>query len=272
VTPPTTHLGILTANIGNPSPQRAERQLAWLAGRPEQILVLTETADSKGCAWLAERFTAAGYVVTFPTPVHRERGVMIVSRVGAAATTPLPDVGYLPHRAASVTVATSDGALDIIGLYVPSRDATPVKTERKQQFIQACRDRLPAAGDRMRLILGDFNILEPGHQPRYPIFKPFEYGFYDWFAANGYLDAWRAHHPDGFHYSWVGRTGDGYRYDHAFVSTVLRDRLVGCDYVDDPRTVNSLSDHSALSVRLAVQPADPLLVSDPTEPEQSVLF
>lgn len=272
-TPPTPHLGILTANIGNPSPQRAERQLAWLASRPEHVLVLTETADSKGCALLAERFGAAGYAVAFPVPEHRERGVMIVSRAGfTTAAAAVADVGYLPHRAVSVTVATDAGPLDVVGLYVPSRDATQAKTERKQRFIQACRDQLPPGGEHMRLVVGDFNILEPGHQPRYPIFKAFEYGFYDWFGTNGYLDAWRAHHPEGFHYSWVGRTGDGYRYDHTFASTALQDRLVGCEYVDDFRTTEFLSDHSALSARLALRPVGALLVSDPTEPEQSALF
>ena len=35
-------ISLLTFNIGNPSEQRAERQLTWLATRPEQILVLTE--------------------------------------------------------------------------------------------------------------------------------------------------------------------------------------------------------------------------------------
>jgi exodeoxyribonuclease III len=41
-------LSFLTFNIGNPSAQRAQRQLAWLADRPEQVLVLTETKASAG--------------------------------------------------------------------------------------------------------------------------------------------------------------------------------------------------------------------------------
>ena len=42
-------LSLLTFNIGNPSPERARRQLAWLASRDEQVLVLTETKASAGC-------------------------------------------------------------------------------------------------------------------------------------------------------------------------------------------------------------------------------
>jgi exodeoxyribonuclease III len=36
-------------------------------------------------------------------------------------------------------------------------------------------------------------------------------------------DAFRHLHPHACEYSWVGRTGDGYRYDHAFCSQALRD-------------------------------------------------
>ncbi|MBS2548362.1 hypothetical protein KGQ19_15965 [Catenulispora sp. NL8] len=272
--PLTPQLGILTANIGNPSLLRAERQLAWLATRPEHILVLTETADSVGCALLAERFTGAGHTVAFPTPTRGERGVMIISRAQTVTTTRPLDVGFLPHRAVSLAVGTDAGTVEVIGLYVPSRDAGAAKTERKRLFIQACRDHLPGAGDDLRLIVGDFNILEPDHNPRYRIFQPFEYDFYRWFATAGYTDAWRSLNREGDpHYSWVGRTGDGYRYDHAFTSAGLHSRLIECEYVDDPRTGKAaLSDHSALSVRLALATDELLLVSDPTVSDQQALF
>ena len=56
-------LSLLTLNIGNPSPDRAQRQLAWLIRREEDVLVLSETKASAGCRLLAEEFTAAGYAV-----------------------------------------------------------------------------------------------------------------------------------------------------------------------------------------------------------------
>ena len=77
----TSGLTFLTFNIGNPSELRAQRQLAWLAGRPEHVLVLAETKDSAGCRFLAGAFTTAGWHVTFPVPGPGEYGVMIISRV-----------------------------------------------------------------------------------------------------------------------------------------------------------------------------------------------
>lgn len=267
----TTTLDVLTFNLNNPSRERAERQLDYLAARPEPVLVLTETADSAGCDLLASRFTAAGYSVTFPRPGRGERGVMVVSRI---ATRPGPaEAAYLPHRCVSVTVDSDEGEVDVIGLYVPSRDATEVKTARKRAFLDQLRTGLPP-GTGLRLVLGDLNILEPAHTPRYRFFQRFEYAAYEWFGMAGYRDAFRVLHPDALEYSWVGRTGDGYRYDHAHASTGLVTALRGCSYVHDVRTgPNRLTDHSALTVSLALRPAAPLTVTDPTradEPEPAL--
>ncbi|MHA5049514.1 tyrosine-type recombinase/integrase [Streptomyces sp. SD15] len=74
----------------------------------------------------------------------------------------------------------------------------------------------------------------------------------------------RALNPQAAEYSWVGRTGDGYRYDHAHASKALATALRACAYVHDVRTgQDRLTDHSALSVSLAVRPAVPLTVTAP---------
>jgi hypothetical protein len=133
-------LSLLTCNIGNPSEERARRQLAWLAERDERVLVLTETKASSGC-----------------------------------------------------------------------------------QF--EC----------------DFNrALVTEH---------------------GFIDAYRHLHPDEVEHSWVGRTGDGYRYDHAFCSAILGAAITDCAYVHRPRE-DQLSDHSALTARLNLEPLPALPVSD----------
>ena len=54
-------LRLLALNIANPSPTRAQRQLAWLRERPEDVLVLSETKNSKGCAQLLVGLQDAGW-------------------------------------------------------------------------------------------------------------------------------------------------------------------------------------------------------------------
>lgn len=78
----------------------------------------------------------------------------------------------------------------------------------------------------------------------------------------GLIDTFRALHPERIEHSWVGRTGDGYRYDHVHCTADLAAKLVSCDYLHQTR-VDRLSDHSALSVRLAIEPSEPLITSAP---------
>ena len=172
---------------------------------------------------------------------------MIISSVAAAPDGFGDQIGYLPSRAAAVILPAPGGPLRVIGLYVPSRDASAEKTERKRKWLAACDAALASATAAMSAIVaGDLNILEPGHQPRYPFFAPFEYDFYQALAGtHGLTDAFRHLHPDDAEYSWVGRTGDGYRYDHAFCSRPLCDLITDCRYLHQPRQ-DKLSDHSAL--------------------------
>jgi exodeoxyribonuclease-3 len=256
-------MSLLTLNIANPSPERAERQLSWLAGRGEDVLILTETKDSAGCRLLANAFTTAGYHVTYPVPDNGDYGVMIASKAEARTDDFGSRVGYLPSRAAAIILAAPAGPIHIIGAYAPSRDASAEKTERKRKWLDACLSALTSRPIGSAVFLGDLNVLEPGHQPHYPFFAPFEYDFYRQLTNScDLVDAFRAQHPDTVEHSWVGRTGDGYRYDHAHCSPDLADKLLACDYVHQPR-IDRLSDHSALSVRLAVDPVEKLITSDP---------
>ncbi len=271
-------LGLLTFNIGNPSPARAERQLGWLATRDEDVLVLTETRASRGCQLLADRFAAAGYTVVFPQPEQGEYGTMIVARIASHPGTWASKLDYLPARAAGITLPVRGGGVEVVGLYVPSRDASQAKVERKRRFLECCLDAFASGAPEQEprgtdvVLLGDLNIVEPDHQPRYRFFQPFEYAFYRRLEDLGLVDAFRYLHPGRVEHSWVGRTGDGYRYDHAFVSKALLDGRDGCAYLHQPRELR-LSDHSALTLRLRVRRPARLVVSDPAvSPASPSLF
>ena len=253
----TAALSFLTLNIGNPSEQRARRQLTWLTARPEHVLVLTETKASAGCQLLADGLTDAGWQVHYPVPEPGGYGVMIATTVRAEPGQFGDRVGYLPARATSVLLPLPSGPLEVIGAYVPSRDARPEKTERKRIWLARCQTALAEREPRYpALFLGDLNILEPDHKPRYPFFAPFEYDFYQALVTDLHMtDVFRHHQGDAVEHSWVGRTGDGYRYDHAFCSTDLDHLISGCDYLHHTRH-DKLTDHSGLAAQLAVEPPE----------------
>jgi exodeoxyribonuclease-3 len=249
-------LSMLTLNIGSPSAERAHRQLAWLATRHEDVLVLTETRASDGCKHLADAFRTAGYAVLYPKPGPTEYGVMIVSKVPVQVDPIGKMLGYLPNRVTGVMISTQSGLLRILGTYVPTRDATAEKTERKRRWLSEFSAALGAAGladaGTQTVVLGDLNVVEPDHEPPYTTFRWFEYDFYRGLTdKHGLVDAYRHLNPDRVEHSWIGRTGDGYRYDHAHCSKELAEELVECEYVHEPRTTR-LTDHSGLTLQFSL--------------------
>jgi exodeoxyribonuclease-3 len=257
----TSGLSLLTFNIANPSAQRAERQLTWLAARDEDILILTETKASDGCRLLADNFRSAGYAVIYPEPEPGEYGSMIISKVRVEPLDLGARIGYLPARVAAATLPNPSGTVRVVGVYVPPRDGSVAKTERKQKWLTACLAALAEDVPTPTVLMGDLNVIEPGHQPHYPYFVPFEYDFYRALVnEHGLVDAYRHLQPGAIEHSWVGRTGNGYRLDHALCSATLRDRIAACQYIHEAR-LERLSDHSALTMRLNV-PASKALPID----------
>ncbi|HEY3368885.1 MAG TPA: endonuclease/exonuclease/phosphatase family protein [Symbiobacteriaceae bacterium] len=241
---------LLCWNIGNPSVERAGRQAEWLRARREDVLVLTEAKSSDGCAFLERYFCSFGRYVAFERPLNNDYGVMMISRGPFRKGPSLKPADYLHARMAVIDIPSHLGDLEIMGLYVPSRDATEAKKHRKRSFLeQTSRFLAEQLPGQRKIVCGDLNVLEPDHVPRYSVFERWEYDFYSGLGQFGLHDAFRLHHPRELAYSWVGRTGDGYRYDHAFVSQDLLSHVGECYYLDEPRTAR-LSDHSAILLHL----------------------
>ena len=237
-------------NIANPSLERASKQAEWLRKRSENILVLTEAKQSKGCIFLERYFRAYGYNVVFPKPEGKEFGVIIVSKYSLTPSNFSAQVNYLQARAVSIKLNLPSGELEIIGVYVPSRDSSHEKIDKKKRFLKGLANALETTPRfSNRIFCGDLNILEPAHIPHYPFFEEWEYDFYSNLTKHQLGDAFRYLYPLIQEYSWVGRTGDGYRYDHCFVSENLFPLLKRCYYLHEPREIR-LSDHSALIVEL----------------------
>lgn len=141
--------------------------------------------------------------------------------------------------------------IHIIGLYVPSRDRSDEKIERKKMFLVETAKHINKLKKMPCIICGDLNILEKDHIPHYSTFFDWEYAFYDYFNKQSYTDAFRYCYPQKNDYSWVGRTNDGYRYDHCFVTKDIKSNIKDCFYVHETRS-RSLTDHSAIVVHLEI--------------------
>ena len=257
---------LLTMNIGNPSLQRVKQQIEWIKNRQESVFVLTETKLSEGCLFLEEHLGESGktifdfgrdpeFHVYFPKSRTGDLGVMILSRFPITEVRSCFDEeSRFFSRFLDVCIDYDDTKLGIMGLYVPSRDSSEAKVARKKQFVVDLLQYIKHRKEQHRepcIICGDLNVLERDHVPHYSTFLKWEYDFYDRFSHFGFVDSFRLLHPNINEYSWVGRTNDGYRYDHCFVSKDIQDKIVNCSYVHETRKI-PLTDHSAMVLELAL--------------------
>lgn len=269
---------LLTLNVQATGPDRARLLLEWLAGRDDDVVVMTETSNGPGTAWLLGRYRAAGYHVVHQADPTGDRGCAVVSRIAVTAN---PDLDALcggatiPGRVVAVVLDTRP-AVTVIGTYVPSRDATQAKAEKKKVFIDSLLagiEKLPAEMREGLVLTGDYNTITRTHHPSYKTFLAWEYDMHDRLADLGLHDATLHLHPGTQPHSWIGRTGDGYRYDYAHTATGLLPHVVASEYLHEPRTqVPALSDHAAVSLHLKVDAVNRLKVRDVAEPEQATLF
>ena len=254
----------LSINIGNPSLERAQKQCEWLLNREEDVFVLTETKESKGCLYIEEFFkqygydlfsfhTSTFYDVEFPHSQTGDLGVMIISKYPITKKNNyFPKDSIYFSRQLEVEIQIENEKLNVVGLYVPSRNRTEEKIFRKRRFIEDIEIYLKRECHEKRIIMGDLNILEKNHKPHYSTFFSWEYDFYDNIIESGYIDAFKYISPYKQEYSWVGRTQDGYRYDYCFVSSSLETDILECQYIHETREIK-ITDHSAIVMTLNIR-------------------
>lgn len=254
-------VSLLSLNIGNPSIERARKQCEWLKKRSDDIVVLTETKQSRGCDYIKEFFLQYGYDlfsmdavfeynVYAPVSKTGDLGVMIISRHPIRAGYQVfPDNSIYYARQVESVIDLSGKEVSIVGLYVPSRDRSDAKIRRKKVFLDAIKNYVRDSEKSNRIIMGDFNILDRNHVPHYSNFFDWEYDFYDALIKSDYRDAFISCHPGQQEHSWVGRTKNGYRYDYCLVSKELEKRILHCEYIHETRNLR-LTDHSAIFVEL----------------------
>jgi exodeoxyribonuclease III len=254
---PTDTVRVLTFNAQHACPARSYRQVEWIADQEAaDLVVITEVGSGPGGAALVTALADHGYASVFaPEPVSPDYRTVLASR--GAPLTPVPSgIDVLPHRSPAATVLVGEHPVAILGLYVPSRGPKERRNEAKRAFQQAVSTALPAfvaqaQSDGLVIVIDDLNVVEPGHIPHHAVFGEWEYDFYRSFSTAGLTDAYRGLHPSTIEHSWFGRSGQGYRLDHAFVTAPHHAQIRRCAYLHSP-IEQGLTDHAALCLALAL--------------------
>jgi len=235
----------LNWNIQNPSLLRATKQVEWMTHYGFDVVILTETKLSEGCEYIRHSLERLGYTVTFPHPNRQDYGVILAVRELFEERLNT-STKFLSHRTCSVVCNFGRNTL-VTAIYAPAwmnKKKTKFQDEfEKLVFIDNLRKK--AYG---WLIIGDLNVLEPGHVPVCLEYKPWEYLYTD-LCKHGFVDAFRHFHPRKKEYSWFGHGGNGYRIDQILVTRSLLPFLQSCSYVHAPR-LRKLSDHSAMILEM----------------------
>ncbi len=249
---PQTQIRLLNWNIRNPALPRARQQADWLIQTDANVIILTEAKYSQGCRFLSDWLSSYGFTLFFPQPSTTDYCVIVAIKDLPYEKREL-DVPFLSHRLVSLCCETAIGKVHIVGTYVPSRGPKERRNQDKRQFqtqaIQVLRNKPRAIGGSRIILAGDLNVIERNHIPHHAVFGEWEYEFYETFTQNGWMDAYRYLHPDSLEYSWFGRKGEGYRFDHIFISDGLAPYVTACQYTHEVRMAG-LSDHSAMFLTL----------------------
>lgn len=248
---------ILNWNIRNPSLQRAQHQVEWILQTKADIIILTEAKDSKGCELIYNLLNIEGFKVLFPHYMNNDYCVIIAIKERFFVQEIRLNTIFLPHRIISAECEIYTEKIRIIGLYVPSRGPKECRNVNKKKFqeeFMTILASISSAESNIKTIIGgDLNVVERNHFPHYPLFREWEYQFYEAFLKHNFVDAYSLMQLNSKEHSWFGKKGSGYRFDHFFTSTTLSQQVLSCLYIHSPRNLG-LSDHSGMTLTISPSP------------------
>lgn len=239
-------LRLIALNMESPSLERARRQIEWLYETGRNVLVMTEMKIGDGSRHIVKDLESSGFTVTQPQTGPEDRYATLVATKGYEVR-PVA-LSFHTARMVAARLTTHFGELNVIGLYSltngMSAESSRNRRAFQEQVVEALRLRLAAEPDVPLLVAGDYNILEPGHQPPSTLFEEHDYEFYRALIALGLVDGYRRIQPDGRDLTWYGPQG-GQLLDYALMSPGTGDRLAECRFDHFTRS-SKLSDHAAL--------------------------
>ncbi len=228
-------LSVLSWNIQQGGGSRVQSILNKLINSKSQILILSEFRNNKNGRLIRQVLLDAGYRYQVVSAADADtNAVAIFSKVPCNSQL-FNDTGLdFSYDLALIDI----GVIHIIGVYLPHKK----KHKLFDLLIEHAQRDVPL------IIAGDFNTGKNFIDQKGDSF---------WYTdkllqleKSSMIDAFRALHGDQESYSWYSHQGNGYRYDHTYVSQVLRPTLQACYYEHSWRE-EKLSDHSPMFLNLA---------------------
>jgi len=246
---------------------RLPQVIDWLQQHDVDILCLQELKlpDDK---FPLEALQEIGYQAAWAgQPTYN--GVALVSKLpGTEVQRNLPDFEDPQQRLIAATYETEAGPLRVASAYCPNGEALDSdKFVYKMAWFEAFHSWLAKEQKKypQLVVLGDYNIAPADidvHDPKRWEGKvhtsPEEREHFQALLQMGFVDAFRAHHPDDPGFSWwdyrrrAFARDAGLRIDHALVSQALWPHCVDAWVDKDPRSNTQPSDHTPVVIQLSI--------------------
>lgn len=222
-------LSILSWNIRQGGGTRVPQISKYLIDKRPDVIVLSEFRNNEAGNLIRRNLIRSGYIHQGISPDREgKNSVCICSH--------LPFSSHLYHdidpNYSHCLIKASFQTIDVFGVYMPHK--------KKHQLFDYL---IEQDFDKPTVICGDYNsgINEIDQKGR-------SFWYEDKLLSlleNRFIDAFRQKHPDAKEYSWYSHQGNGYRYDHSFVTTELSQLVKEC-YYDHEARETKMSDHSPM--------------------------
>ncbi len=227
-------LSLLSWNIQQGGGSRTTVILKAIIEQRAEIVILSEFRNNNNGKLIRTTMLDFGYRYQAVTHADKEENSVAIFSKLPCNTTLYHQTGM--EYSANV-VSVDLGMMKVCGVYLPHK--------KKHRLFDILHQE--AQGETPLIIAGDYNTGINGIDQKGTSF---------WYtdelkqlAKLGMKDAFRAVHDQKREYSWYSHQGNGYRYDHTYVSEVLLPLITHCEYLHQWRE-DKLSDHSPMLITL----------------------
>lgn len=226
-------LQLLSWNIQQGGGSRAGLIANYLCDSKMTMMVLSEFRNNEAGVRIRKRLMEHGYIHQASSGAPRAtNGVLVASKLAFDLQRFDESIDY-----AYGMLEASFSAFRLIGVYLPHK--------KKHKLFDHLLEKSQTPGD--LIIAGDFNTGK-----NYVDQKGDSFWYTDQLLAledSGMKDAFRYLHEKKEEFSWYSHQGNGFRYDHTYVTDDLLPVVSACYYDHSVRT-EKLSDHSAMILKL----------------------
>ncbi len=230
-------LNLLTWNIRQGGGSRISKIKQAIREMPAHIIALNEWRNNRAGVEIRSELLRLGFLHQHTSSAQGKLNtVFLASRFSFESRVYTDADERFPHN----IISGSFEAFDVYSVYFPHKKKHRLLDFVREEIIRSAR---PA------IVLGDFNT---GHN-----FID-QQGNSFWYEdellhleASGMIDAFRLIHGQKKAYSWYSHQLNGFRYDHIYVSDVLKPLVKDCYYRQEYREAG-ISDHAPMLLRLDV--------------------